>query len=69
MMSSLQVVDSCVSAFDCTSRDLAGNTVLLLSMYELDVGPAGIRPYCMTLASNFKCPGIREYCLSYGLRR
>jgi 1-acyl-sn-glycerol-3-phosphate acyltransferase len=28
----------------------------------------GIRPYCMTLASNFKCPGIREYCLSYGLR-
>jgi hypothetical protein len=22
----------------------------------------------MTLASNFKCPGIREYCLMYGLR-
>lgn len=28
----------------------------------------GIRPYCMTLASNFKCPGVREYVLSYGLR-
>lgn len=23
----------------------------------------------MTLASNFKCPGVREYVLSYGLRR
>jgi hypothetical protein len=22
----------------------------------------------MTLASNFKCPAIREYCLMYGLR-
>lgn len=28
----------------------------------------GIRPYCMTLASNFKCPGVREYVLNYGLR-
>lgn len=28
----------------------------------------GVRPYCLTLASNFRCPGIREYCLMYGLR-
>ncbi|KAF8065725.1 DGAT2B [Scenedesmus sp. PABB004] len=28
----------------------------------------GLRPWCMTLASNFKCPLIREYCLLYGLR-
>lgn len=30
---------------------------------------AGIRPYCLTLASNFKAPFLREYCLMYGLRR
>jgi hypothetical protein len=33
------------------------------------ITPPGIRPYCMTLASNFKCPGVREYVLNYGLRR
>eukprot|EP00775_Hariotina_reticulata_P013889 gene13889-14008_t len=28
----------------------------------------GLRPWCLTLGSNFKCPGLREYCMMYGLR-
>lgn len=34
----------------------------------LRMHPAGLDIYCCTLASNFKAPLIREYCLLLGLR-
>ncbi|WIA37057.1 hypothetical protein OEZ86_014034 [Tetradesmus obliquus] len=49
---------SAISGWTCFATEAAGFSKLF----------PGIRPWCMTLASNFKCPGIREYCLLYGLR-
>eukprot|EP00878_Enallax_costatus_P012435 GHUV01012986.1.p1 GENE.GHUV01012986.1~~GHUV01012986.1.p1 ORF type:complete len:306 (+),score=55.98 GHUV01012986.1:153-1070(+) len=49
---------SAISGWVCFATEAAGFSRLF----------PGIRPWCMTLASNFKCPGVREYCLMYGLR-